>query len=138
MPSGVIISCCCMCPDTSFNGHCRVYATCLGSAWYDLVSGLTFNENMQLKHPIPLNTSLNSLCSHCVISALIPLSLLLLVPGRKYFMLLLSLSVTIGLSSFSNFETLCFSTLLLHQFSDLCLFCICQGYHLPPSLLCCN
>ena len=33
----------------------------LGGAWYGLLSGFTCSENMPLKQPIPVNTSLNFL-----------------------------------------------------------------------------
>ena len=77
-----------------------------GDVWYHLPCGFTCNENVPLKHHIPLNTSLNSLRSHCVISGLTHLLLSLMGPRKKYIMLLLSLSVSIGLSSFSNTDTL--------------------------------
>ena len=104
MPSGPMMSYCCMCSNSSLNGHCRAYAMHHWGAWYCLLSGLTCNENVPLKHPILLNASLNSLCGHCLVSVLTLLSLLLLGPGRKYLMLFLLLSVTVGLSLFSNFE----------------------------------
>ena len=135
------------------NDLCSMCAVCLGSAWYSLLSGLTFNEDLPLKHPIPLNTFVNSLYSFCVVSVLPLLFILLLGPGRKYSML--SLLVIIGLSLFSNFEILPLfvSTSLLHQIPASCLhsvvcllalgcclhlFCNSQSYQHLSYLLGCS
>ena len=57
-----------------------------------------------IKHLILLNTSLNFLCSCCVILSFAFFVVSLLGPGMKYFILLLFLSLTIGLSWTSHFE----------------------------------
>ena len=78
MPSGVMMSCCYICSSSSLNGCCRANAMHPGDSWYDWLSGLTCNENVPSKQLIPLNTSLNSICNHCVISSLAFLSVSLL------------------------------------------------------------
>ena len=70
MPSDVMISCCCKHSNSSLNSCCRAYATFLWGPWYGLLSDLTCNQKVLSKHPIPLNISLNSLCSCCVILSL--------------------------------------------------------------------
>ena len=37
----------------SLNGFCNRYATCLSDTWCDLLSSLTYSENMPSIHPIP-------------------------------------------------------------------------------------
>ena len=61
-PRGAIISCCCRLSNSSWNGFCSVYAMHLCSIWYGLLSGLSCNENVPLKHPMSSNTSSKSLC----------------------------------------------------------------------------
>ena len=46
-----------------------VYATCLGILWNVLLSDFAWNEKAPSKHPIPLNTSLNTL-TPCSVSCL--------------------------------------------------------------------
>ena len=54
----------------SLKGCHNMFATCLGSAWYGLALSLTCNENVPLKQPMPVKTSLNSLFLDCVITVL--------------------------------------------------------------------
>ena len=77
----------------------RLHAWGPGTAYYLALSA----ANVPLLHPIPMNTSLNSLCSCCVISALALISTLFWGPGMQYFILLL-LSTTVGLSPIFEFE----------------------------------
>ena len=130
MPSGAMMCCCCTHSNYSLDGCCRAYAMHLEGTWYGLLSGLACNENVPSKYLIPLNTSLNYLCIHCVILSLACLSASMLRPGMKYFMLLLLLSLTIALSSISKFEP--------SVFPAWCLFCTFLGHQLPSTLLCCN
>ena len=55
-PSGVMMSISCRHFNSSLNGFCSAYTTHLGGAWYGLLSGLSYNENVPLKHPIPLKS----------------------------------------------------------------------------------
>ena len=130
--------CCCRCTNSSLNGHCRVYAMHLGGAWYGLLSGMKCNENVPLKHPILFNTSLISHSCYFVISVLTLLSLSLLGPGRKYFVTIFIISYLwlIFIFKFWNIYLCLYSSPLLHQYLDLCLFCSSQGCLLPSSLLC--
>ena len=50
------------------NSFWSAYVTSLGGAWYGLTSLLTCKEEVPLKHPIPVNTSLNS-CIFNIVSA---------------------------------------------------------------------
>ena len=79
------------------NGFCNTWAMHLDGTWYGLLSTLTGNENMPSKQQIPLKTSLNSFCSCCVSFALGLLSASQFGPGKKKFILLLLVSMTIGL-----------------------------------------
>ena len=40
------------------NGSCSIHDILLSSAWCGFAPSLTCDENMSLKHPIPVNTSL--------------------------------------------------------------------------------
>ena len=51
---GAIISCWCSISNSSWNGFCNVYATCLSGAWYGLLSGLSCKGNVPSKHPMSL------------------------------------------------------------------------------------
>ena len=73
-PSGVIMSSYCNLSSLSLNGFCSQYATCLGGTWSGLLSGLSCNENVPSKHPMPLNTLSNSVCICYVSLALFLLS----------------------------------------------------------------
>ena len=89
------------------------------------------NENVPLKHPIPMNTYLSSMqppydfctCSHVSF---------LLGPGMKQFILLLLLSMTFGLSSLFEFRLLV--VFILH-FSGLPASCMLFGCCQLPSVL---
>ena len=57
------------------NGSCSAYAKQLGGTWYSFASSVTLNEKVPLKHKMPVNTLLNSLCIFIV--ALEPVALFL-------------------------------------------------------------
>ena len=139
MPSGVLMSCCRKHFISSLNGYCRAYAMHHEGTWYSLLSGLTCNKKIPSKYQIPLNTSLNSLYSHCVILSLAFLSASIFGPAMKYFMLLLLLSLTIGLCSISNCEpsvfVYCFSLASISGFMCVWQFC---GPSASFGSLCCN
>ena len=106
-PSGAIISCCCSLSNSSLNGFCSAYATCLGGAWYSLLSGFSCKENVPSKHPMPLNILFNSLCICCAHLALFLLYVSQPGPERKYFVGLFALVLTIDLVPFLvDFEML--------------------------------
>ena len=84
-PSSVIISICCNLSNSSLNGFCSTYATCLNGAWYGLLSGLSCNKNVPSKHPMPLNTLSNLVYICCVSSALFLLSVSTFGHDRNYF-----------------------------------------------------
>ena len=69
-PRGVMMSSSCSHFSSSLKGFCNAYAICLGGAWYGLLSGLSCNKNVPLRHPMPLKTSPYVLCIFCVISLL--------------------------------------------------------------------
>ena len=52
------------------NGSCNAYAIHLGRTWYGFTSSLTCKEKVPLKHPIPVNIWLYSLCIFSVVSVL--------------------------------------------------------------------
>ena len=70
IPSGGMMSCCCSLSNSSLNSFCSAYVMHLRGVWYGLVSGFSCKENILSKHPLPLKTSLKSLYSCFVISAL--------------------------------------------------------------------
>ena len=72
---------------------------------YGLLSSFMCNENVPLKHLIPMNTSLNFQCNCCVISALDILSASCWGPGMKYILLLMLLLIS-GLSLLLEFGIL--------------------------------
>ena len=82
-PSGVIISILCNQSNSSLNAFCSAYATCLGGTWYGLLSGLSCNENVHSKHPMPLNTLSNSVCIFHVSSVLFLFSVSTIGHDRK-------------------------------------------------------
>ena len=84
-PSGVIISICCNWSNSYVNGCCSIYVTDLGGTWYGLLLGLSCNENVPSKHPMPLNTFLNFLCICYASLALFLLSISVFGQARKYF-----------------------------------------------------
>ena len=89
MPRDVMMFCCWSLPNSSLNSFCSTYGTCLGDAWYGLLSGFTCKENVTSKCPIPLNTYSNSFCSCFVILTLVFLSPCLPGHERKYLISLL-------------------------------------------------
>ena len=70
-PSGVTMSISYRHFSSSLNGFCSTEATCLGGAWYGLLSGLSCNENVPSKHPIPLQILPNLVCILCVMVLLL-------------------------------------------------------------------
>ena len=63
MPSCAIMSCFWSHSNSSSKSFCSVQATHLRGAWYGLLPGLNCKEDIPLKQPIPLNTSLNCFCT---------------------------------------------------------------------------
>ena len=101
MHSGVMMFCCCSLSNSSLNGFCSAYATCLRGNWYGLLFGFSCKENIPSKHPISLKMPSKSLCRCFFISLLALLSPSLLGPGRKY---LTSLFFTDGVNALLLFE----------------------------------
>ena len=73
-PRGAMMSNSCSCSTSSLNSFCNTYAMCLGGTWYGLLLGLSCNENVPLKHPIPLKTLPNVLWIFYVMMSLFLLS----------------------------------------------------------------
>ena len=122
---------------TLWKCFCRAKAIHLGGTWYGSLSGFTCNENVPSKQPIPVNTSLKSLCSCCIISTLALMSLSWLDPGRRSFILLVLLSIAFDLSSFFYSEMV--SVLTQHfQLCQLPALCLYSGVHAlnPGGWLC--
>ena len=82
-PSGLMMSNLCRHSSCSLNGFCSAYTTHLGGTWYDLLSGLSYKENMPLKHSVPLKTSPNLLCTFCIMVLLFLLSAYILDEEKK-------------------------------------------------------
>ena len=93
--SGVIMSSCCNLSSLSLNGFCSAYAIHLGGAWYGLLLGLSCNENVPSKHPMPLNTLSTSMCICCVSLVLLLLSVSTFGHDRKYFVSAFALVLTV-------------------------------------------
>ena len=53
-PRGVKMSSSCSHFSSSLKDFCNAYAMHLGGTWYGLLSGLSYNKNMPLKHQMPL------------------------------------------------------------------------------------
>ena len=77
LPNGVIISCYWSLSNSSLNSFWSADAIHHGGARFCLLFSFTCNENVPSKCPIPVITSLNSLCS-CFVILVLVLSLSLL------------------------------------------------------------
>ena len=66
-PSGTIICCSCNLSNSFFNGSCSVYSMHLCGASYSFTPSITYNENVPLKHQIPVKTLPYSSCNSHVI-----------------------------------------------------------------------
>ena len=82
-PTGVMMSIFCRCSSSSLKGFCSAYATCLDGAWYGLLSGFSYKENVPLRRPMPLKTLPNVLCIFYIISLLFLLSASALFEEKK-------------------------------------------------------
>ena len=65
-PRGAMMSISCSHSSSSLNSFYSTYVMHLGGAWYGLLSSLSCNENVPLKHPILLNTSLKVSWIFCI------------------------------------------------------------------------
>ena len=106
--SSVIVCCSCYHYNSLLSGS-FVYAMHLGGSWFSFMPSVTCNENIPLKHQIPVNTSLYSFCNFLVALATMWASL----SGSA-----IKLSIP------------CLSLLPCCRFWNFCLFWTCHFVHL--------
>ena len=99
-------------------GSCGSHAICFGSASYGFEFFLTFSEKVPLKHLIPVNILLNSLCIFIAVLPLVALSVSVFGPATNYSASGLTLFLVHMLPSLLIFglDISCFVWLLLCDF----------------------